>query len=171
MKARISLITLGVENLERAVAFYRDGLGLQRRALSAGNTNTARWRSLTWREAPNSHCGPRGSRVGHGLPVGDAESDRFHAGAECHVAGAGGRGDGAGHRGRGDGAQDGRRDVLRRLCRVFPGSGRACLGDRLESGHAAARLGGSAAGPGWAGLQVRLRFARMTVLTLRRRIT
>jgi len=28
MKARISLITLGVENLERAVAFYRDGLGL-----------------------------------------------------------------------------------------------------------------------------------------------
>ncbi|HKI85246.1 MAG TPA: VOC family protein [Thermoanaerobaculia bacterium] len=28
MKARISFITLGVEDLERAVAFYRDGLGL-----------------------------------------------------------------------------------------------------------------------------------------------
>jgi catechol 2,3-dioxygenase-like lactoylglutathione lyase family enzyme len=28
MKARISLITLGVDDLERAVAFYRDGLGL-----------------------------------------------------------------------------------------------------------------------------------------------
>jgi len=27
MKARISLITLGVDNLERAVSFYRDGLG------------------------------------------------------------------------------------------------------------------------------------------------
>lgn len=27
MKARISLITLGVDDLERAVAFYRDGLG------------------------------------------------------------------------------------------------------------------------------------------------
>ncbi|HXF23760.1 MAG TPA: VOC family protein [Gemmatimonadaceae bacterium] len=29
MKARISLITLGVDDLERAVAFYRDGLGLE----------------------------------------------------------------------------------------------------------------------------------------------
>jgi uncharacterized protein len=28
MRPRISLVTLGVENLERAVAFYRDGLGL-----------------------------------------------------------------------------------------------------------------------------------------------
>jgi uncharacterized protein len=28
MKARISVITIGVDNLERAVAFYRDGLGL-----------------------------------------------------------------------------------------------------------------------------------------------
>ncbi len=27
MKPRISLLTLGVDNLERAVAFYRDGLG------------------------------------------------------------------------------------------------------------------------------------------------
>src|SRR4029079_5585590 len=29
MKPRISLLTLGVDDLERAVAFYRDGLGLQ----------------------------------------------------------------------------------------------------------------------------------------------
>lgn len=29
MKSRITLITLGVDNLERAVRFYRDGLGLQ----------------------------------------------------------------------------------------------------------------------------------------------
>lgn len=28
MKARITLITLGVDDLERAVRFYRDGLGL-----------------------------------------------------------------------------------------------------------------------------------------------
>ena len=28
MKPRISVITLGVDDLERAVAFYRDGLGL-----------------------------------------------------------------------------------------------------------------------------------------------
>lgn len=29
MKARIKVITLGVDNLERSLAFYRDGLGLQ----------------------------------------------------------------------------------------------------------------------------------------------
>ncbi|RYG31332.1 MAG: VOC family protein [Burkholderiales bacterium] len=29
MKPRISLITLGVDDLERALAFYRDGLGLE----------------------------------------------------------------------------------------------------------------------------------------------
>ena len=29
MKPRVTLITLGVDDLERAVAFYRDGLGLQ----------------------------------------------------------------------------------------------------------------------------------------------
>ena len=29
MKPRITLITLGVDNLEQAVAFYRDGLGLK----------------------------------------------------------------------------------------------------------------------------------------------
>lgn len=28
MKPRVSVLTLGVENLERAVEFYRDGLGL-----------------------------------------------------------------------------------------------------------------------------------------------
>jgi uncharacterized protein len=29
MKARITVVTLGVDDLDRAVAFYRDGLGLQ----------------------------------------------------------------------------------------------------------------------------------------------
>ena len=29
MKSRISLVTLGVDNLERALEFYRDGLGLK----------------------------------------------------------------------------------------------------------------------------------------------
>jgi uncharacterized protein len=29
MKARIAVLTIGVDNLERSVAFYRDGLGLQ----------------------------------------------------------------------------------------------------------------------------------------------
>jgi catechol 2,3-dioxygenase-like lactoylglutathione lyase family enzyme len=33
MKPRISIITLGVDDLERAVTFYRDGLGLPTRGI------------------------------------------------------------------------------------------------------------------------------------------
>jgi hypothetical protein len=33
MKARVSLVTLGVDDLEAAVAFYRDGLGLPTRGI------------------------------------------------------------------------------------------------------------------------------------------
>lgn len=30
MKPRITALTIGVDDLERSIAFYRDGLGLQR---------------------------------------------------------------------------------------------------------------------------------------------
>jgi len=33
MRPRISVITLGVDDLERALAFYRDGLGLVTRGI------------------------------------------------------------------------------------------------------------------------------------------
>lgn len=33
MKPRITILTLGVDNLERALAFYRDGLGLQTKGI------------------------------------------------------------------------------------------------------------------------------------------
>jgi catechol 2,3-dioxygenase-like lactoylglutathione lyase family enzyme len=33
MRPRVSLITLGVDDLERSVAFYRDGLGLPTRGI------------------------------------------------------------------------------------------------------------------------------------------
>lgn len=33
MRPRITLVTLGVDDLERSVAFYRDGLGLQTRGI------------------------------------------------------------------------------------------------------------------------------------------
>ena len=43
MKPRITLLTLGVDDLERSLKFYRDGLGLPTRASSARSSNTARW--------------------------------------------------------------------------------------------------------------------------------
>jgi uncharacterized protein len=40
MKPRITLLTLGVDELERSVAFYRDGLGSRRKASSGASSPT-----------------------------------------------------------------------------------------------------------------------------------
>ena len=42
MKPRITLITLGVDDLERAVAFYRDGLGLPTQGIVGAEIETVR---------------------------------------------------------------------------------------------------------------------------------
>ena len=47
MKPRITLITLGVDDLERAVAFYRDGLACRPEALLVESLSTGRSPSLT----------------------------------------------------------------------------------------------------------------------------
>jgi hypothetical protein len=39
MKAKISMITLGVEDLERATTFYRDGLGLPQHQFEGGGVS------------------------------------------------------------------------------------------------------------------------------------
>jgi catechol 2,3-dioxygenase-like lactoylglutathione lyase family enzyme len=53
VEPRITLITLGVDDLERAVGFYRDGLGLdtQGRASSAKSLSTAPSHSSICRRA------------------------------------------------------------------------------------------------------------------------
>jgi hypothetical protein len=47
VQPRLSFITLGVDDLERAVAFYRDGLGLPTQGIIGGEFESARWRSST----------------------------------------------------------------------------------------------------------------------------
>jgi catechol 2,3-dioxygenase-like lactoylglutathione lyase family enzyme len=42
MKPRIRLLSLGVDDLERSLAFYADGLGFPPKALSAASSSTAR---------------------------------------------------------------------------------------------------------------------------------
>jgi hypothetical protein len=44
MQARTSVLTLGVAELERSLAFYRDGLKLSTQGSSAGNSSMAPWR-------------------------------------------------------------------------------------------------------------------------------
>jgi uncharacterized protein len=49
MKPRITVITIGVDDLERSLSFYRDGLGLNTEGTSAQSLNMERWRSLIFR--------------------------------------------------------------------------------------------------------------------------
>jgi catechol 2,3-dioxygenase-like lactoylglutathione lyase family enzyme len=53
MKPRITVITIGVDDLERSLRFYRDGLGLKTEGTSAQSLNMAPWRSLICRLALN----------------------------------------------------------------------------------------------------------------------
>ncbi len=77
MDARISLITLAVDDLDRAVAFYRDGLGLPQREGPSGIaffTTAGTWLSLYPREKlaedarvePDGH-GFRGFALAHNV--------------------------------------------------------------------------------------------------------
>ncbi len=66
MEPRITLITLGVTDLERSIAFYRDGLSLPQRDGPAGIAffeTSGTWLSLYPREslAEDAHVSPEGS--------------------------------------------------------------------------------------------------------------
>ncbi len=47
MNPRVHVITLAVENLERALVFYRDGLGLPTKGVSAADLYRSRVRAKT----------------------------------------------------------------------------------------------------------------------------
>jgi catechol 2,3-dioxygenase-like lactoylglutathione lyase family enzyme len=82
MEPRITLLTLGVVDLERAVRFYRDGLGLPQRPSPPGVAFfplRGTWLSLYAREAladdatvPAGGSGFRGFTIAHNVASPDA---------------------------------------------------------------------------------------------------
>jgi len=54
MKPRITVITVGVDDLERAVTFYRDGLGLQTDGIMGSEISARRCRLLPAGEQPHA---------------------------------------------------------------------------------------------------------------------
>ena len=97
MKAKISLVTLGVSDLGRSVAFYRDGLGLPTHDYQPGQGVAffdleGTWLALFPREelavdagVPAAGDGFRGITLAHNEPSRDAVDAVF---AEALAAGA-----------------------------------------------------------------------------------
>ena len=140
MKPRITLLTIGVADLERSLAFYRDGLGLPTEGMVgrqfehgavaffrlAGGLKLAIWAQDDIAHDTGLARTPASSTsftIAHNVlrkeEVDEVMDQAARAGADI--------------------VKTRPRHVLRRLCRIFPGSGWTCLGSRLEPGLSARR--------------------------------
>ncbi len=133
MKPRITLITLGVDDLERAVAFYRDGLGLPTQGIVGTEIENGAVAFFNLDSGLKLALWPRRSLAADsGLPLQPASSTEFSLAhnvasneevdaviAQAERAGATDR-------------QAGSRNVLRRLCGLLPGSGRPPVGGGVQ---------------------------------------
>ena len=81
MKARITVITIGVDNLERAVAFYRDGLGLPTNGIVGREFEHGAVGFFDLQPGLRLAVWPRAS-IAHdsGLPAGPASATEFTLG-------------------------------------------------------------------------------------------
>ncbi len=50
MRPRITVITIGVDDLESSLGFYRDGLGLKTEGISAQSSSMEPWLSLIYKQ-------------------------------------------------------------------------------------------------------------------------
>ncbi len=124
MKPRITLITLGVDDLERAVTFYNRGLGLKTEGIVGKGVRARRGCVLRTGRRPAIGAVAAEEFVTR-LRLGGfcAESDGFLSCSQCDFESGSRCGDGSGLECRRDDRQVGARYVLRWLRRLFPGSG------------------------------------------------
>ena len=133
MKPRITVLTLGVDDLERALRFYRDGVGLKTQGIVGARVRTrcrrllrSRGRTETRTVAAHEHC-PR-----YRDPAAKPASTEFTIG---HNVSSRSEVDAVMERASGAGAEVVKppaRYILGWLFRIFQGSGWACLGSRVE---------------------------------------
>lgn len=133
MKPRISVLTLGVADLERALIFYRDGLGLPTKGIIGQEYEhgavaffdlTGGLKLAIWAQADIAHdtglpqqpVSPTAMTLGHNV-LRKPEVDQIMA-----AAAQGGRGD----------RQARAAHLLRWLCGLFPRPRRASVGNCLE---------------------------------------
>jgi catechol 2,3-dioxygenase-like lactoylglutathione lyase family enzyme len=140
MNPRITLITLGVDDLERAVAFYRDGLGFKTKGIVGAEVENGAVAFFNLESGLKLGLWPRKSLAADsGLPLQAPSSTEFslaHNVASAQEVDADGAGRACGRPDR----QACAAHVLRGLCRLLPGSGRPPLGGGVQPGLRLARL-------------------------------
>ena len=87
MKPHVTLITLAVDNLERAVAFYRDGLGLSTDGIVGTEHEHGAVAFFQLAHGLKLALWPRAS-LAHdsGVAAEPGERDRIRARAQCRLA-------------------------------------------------------------------------------------
>ena len=134
MKPRISLITLGVDDLDRSVSFYRDGLGLETQGVVGTQFEHGAVAFFDLEAGLKLALWPRKS-LAHdaGLPTGQPSATEFSI---AHNVASKDEVDAVMEQARQSGAtivKPAARYLLGRLRRLFPGSRWSPLGDRMES--------------------------------------
>jgi len=141
MKPRITVITLGVDDLQRALEFYRNGLGLKSEGIVGTEFEHGAVAFFDLQAGLKLALWPRKS-LAHdtGLAVSAPSPSDFFPRAQCDIASRSGRGDGASVGSRRNDRQSRARYVLRRLRRLLPGPGPPSVGSILEFADVACGL-------------------------------
>ena len=133
MKPRITLITLGVDDLETAVAFYRDGLGLPTQGIVGREFEHG---AVAFFELQSGLKLALlvARRFGARHPADQDAAQRYRdvSRSQCWQSGRSGCGDGTSQASGGQDREARRNDLLGRVRWLFPGSRRALVGNRLE---------------------------------------
>lgn len=134
MEPRISLLTLAVDDLERSLAFYRDGLGFPSEGIVGREFEHGAVAFFDLHGGLKLALWPRAS-LAHdaGIAVAAKERHGVRARAQCRLEGRGRPGDGARAVGGRDDREAGGPDLLGRIRRIFPGSRQASVGGGVES--------------------------------------
>src|SRR5262252_5086577 len=123
MKPRITVLTLGVDDLERSLVFYRDGLGLATEGIVGGEFE---YGAVAFVNLQNDLLLALWPRTSFARDVGafssTPECDRVHHRPQRRQQRRGGRRGGTGQTSRCEGREARWRHLLRGLRRVFPGS-------------------------------------------------
>ena len=134
MKPRITLITLGVDDLQRAVRFYRDGLGLKTEGIVGTEFEYGAVAFFDLQAGLKVALWPRKSIAQDtGIATGRPNATDFTIGHNVSSKGRSRRGNGTSQKGRCSRREASARHLLGWLRGLLPRPRRACVGSGMES--------------------------------------